>query len=132
MHGEFYTQDVPEYCPNIKLLRHCPRCKQLRRSSKTLSIARLPPVLLIHFKRFMARRGGLFYDKSETPVIFPATRESPLDLTRWMPQDATGGGHPGDPMQMNGPYKYELFALSNHQGNLSNGHCEFRDLESAH
>ena len=81
-------------------------------------------MLLIHFKRFIARRGGLFYDKTETSVIFPATRESPLDLTRWMPDDTTRGGHPAEPLQMTGPYKYELFALSNHQGNMSNGHCK--------
>jgi ubiquitin carboxyl-terminal hydrolase 8 len=104
--------------------RHCSRCKKPRRATKTLSIARLPPVLLIHFKRFMARQGGLFFDKSETPVIFPATPQTPLDLTRWMPQDPPGTGRPSDPMQMRGPYRYELFAVSNHMGNLSNGHCE--------
>ena len=47
---------------------HCPACKTPRRATKQLTIARLPTVLLIHFKRFYF--SGPFRDKVETFVEF--------------------------------------------------------------
>lgn len=103
---------------------NCPRCKVPRRATKSLSIARLPPVLLIHLKRF-STKNGVFWDKSETPVIFPLKN---LDLTRYMPDSTAvrgGDAKANDPRSMMGPFKYDLFAVSNHMGSLSSGHCEF-------
>ena len=48
----------------ISLPRNCPHCKTLRKATKRLSLSRLPPVLLIHLKRFSAK--GPFTDKIET------------------------------------------------------------------
>lgn len=110
--------------------RYCPRCKTNRRASKTLTIARLPPVLLIQLKRFTTR-DGLFWDKSETPVIFPIRG---LDLTRYLPGPAGSSIGSGrqvgpdgtfDPRAQVGPFKYDLYGVSNHMGTLSSGHCEF-------
>lgn len=109
--------------------RYCPRCKTNRRASKTLTIARLPPVLLIQLKRFTTR-DGLFWDKSETPVIFPIRG---LDLTRYLPGPAGSSVGSGrqvgpdgtfDPRTQVGPFKYDLYGVSNHMGTLSSGHCE--------
>jgi len=101
--------------------RNCPRCKVPRRASKTLTIARLPPVLLIQLKRF-STQNGVFWDKSETPVIFPVNG---LDLTRYMPRrQPTGKEDPDDPRTQLGPFKYDLYGVSNHMGTLSSGHCE--------
>jgi ubiquitin carboxyl-terminal hydrolase 8 len=101
--------------------RNCPRCKVPRRATKTLTIARLPPVLLIQLKRFTTQN-GLFWDKSETPVIFPVKG---LDLTRYIPyRQATGLEDVDDPRTQIGPFKYDLYGVSNHMGSLSNGHCE--------
>lgn len=47
----------------------CPRCKKNRKATKTLSIAKLPTVLLIHLKRFSFQ--GPFRNKVETLVQFP-------------------------------------------------------------
>ena len=33
---------------------HCPRCKSPQAATKTLSLWRLPPILIIHLKRFQA------------------------------------------------------------------------------
>ncbi len=104
---------------------NCPRCKVPRKASKSLSIARLPPVLLVHLKRF-STKDGHFWDKSETPVVFPVRN---LDMTHYLPPAPVGrGGNvvgPGDdPMSQNGPFRFDLFAVSNHMGSLSNGHCE--------
>ncbi|KAJ3781622.1 ubiquitin carboxyl-terminal hydrolase 4 [Lentinula aff. detonsa] len=109
----------------------CPRCKTKRRATKTLSLARLPPVLVIHLKRFEAN--GRFSDKIDTFVDFPVKG---LDLTELMPPPLPVGAdqsllHGGmvngvlsrdDPRIQVGPYKYELYGVTNHYGNLSSGH----------
>lgn len=64
-----------------------------------------------------------------------------LDLTGFMPKSVgggTGGGVNGttngpsvehvntdDPRAQIPPYKYDLYAVTNHYGNLSSGHCTF-------
>lgn len=102
--------------------RNCPRCKQLRRATKTLTISRLPPVLLIQLKRF-STKNGVFWDKSETPVIYPVKG---LDLSRYMPyRHPTGKEDLDDPRTQIAPFRYDLYGVSNHMGTLSSGHCEY-------
>lgn len=105
---------------------NCVKCKKPRRATKALTISRLPPILLIHLKRFSFH--GPFTDKIDTAVVFPV---SGLDLTRYMPSPldpviekqyaSAVGGHgverPPAPI-------YDLHAISNHFGSLSSGHCE--------
>lgn len=111
--------------------RHCPNCKTLRRATKQLSLSRLPPVLLIHLKRFSVK--GPFTDKIDTLVDFPLRS---LDLTNYMPmplppgvdKSQLNGGHrmsSSDPRAQLPPYKYDLYGVTNHSGNLGNGHCKF-------
>nr|XP_019008054.1 uncharacterized protein I206_07222 [Kwoniella pini CBS 10737]OCF46835.1 hypothetical protein I206_07222 [Kwoniella pini CBS 10737] len=98
---------------------NCPRCKVPRKATKTLTISRLPPVLLIQLKRFTTQN-GVFWDKSETPVIFPVKS---LDLTRYVPiRQPTGNEDLDDPRCQIGPFKYDLYGVSNHMGTLSSGH----------
>ncbi|KAL1409731.1 ubiquitin-specific protease doa4 [Vanrija albida] len=98
----------------------CPRCKVNRRASKTLTLVRLPPVLLIQLKRFIPVNGGRFWNKSETPVIFPLTN---LDLSRYVPvRQPNGTEDLDDPRTQIGPFKYDLYGVSNHMGTLSSGH----------
>jgi Ubiquitin carboxyl-terminal hydrolase len=112
-------------------VRDCPQCKVKRRASKKLSLARLPPVLMVHFKRFEAN--GRFSDKIDTFVDFPMKS---LDLTNYMPpplppgvdRSQLNGGLPlslEDPRSQLPPYRYDLYGVTNHYGNLSSGHCEF-------
>ncbi|KAG2057642.1 cysteine proteinase [Suillus hirtellus] len=102
---------------------HCPHCKTLRNATKQLSLSRLPPILLIHLKRFSHK--GVFTDKIETVVDFPLKG---LDLTNYMPPALPPGMHNGsangigDPRVQTPPYKYDLYGVTNHFGNLSNGH----------
>ncbi|KAG1812891.1 uncharacterized protein BJ212DRAFT_438172 [Suillus subaureus] len=103
---------------------HCPYCKTLRNATKQLSLSRLPPILLIHLKRFSHK--GVFTDKIETVVDFPLKG---LDLTNYMPPALppgmrnSGNGIGGDdPRVQTPPYKYDLYGVTNHFGNLSNGH----------
>lgn len=115
------------------LLRNCPNCKTLRKATKVLTLCRLPPILLIHLKRFSFK--GPFTEKMETLVEFPLTG---LDLTNYMPpplppgldkgSKVMYGKHqivsPDDPRRQLPPYKYDLFGVTNHFGTLSNGHCK--------
>ncbi|KAI0701502.1 hypothetical protein BC835DRAFT_1323013 [Cytidiella melzeri] len=101
----------------------CPKCKVLRKATKLLSLARLPPVLLIHLKRFSIK--GHFTEKIETPVDFPLKG---LDLTNYMPPPLPPGvggiqAMPqDDPRAQIPPYKYDLYGVTNHFGTLSSGH----------
>ncbi|PPQ98045.1 hypothetical protein CVT26_003040 [Gymnopilus dilepis] len=106
----------------------CPQCKTKRRASKKLSLARLPPILVIHLKRFEAN--GRFSDKIDTFVDFPMKS---LDLTNYMPpplppgadRSQLNGGLPmslEDPRTQVPPYRYDLYGVTNHYGNLSSGH----------
>lgn len=104
---------------------HCPKCKTLRQATKRLTLSRLPPILLVHLKRFSHK--GHFTDKIETFVNFPMKG---LDLTNYMPSPLPPGQSPAqhlssdDPRLQKPPYRYDLYAVTNHYGTLSSGHCE--------
>jgi ubiquitin carboxyl-terminal hydrolase 8 len=130
MPGNVYSPVFPAYNDTLPF-RHCPNCKALRKATKQLSLSRLPPVLLIHLKRFSFK--GPFTDKIETFVDFPLTG---LDLTNYMPPplppgidkaQLNGGVPPSaqDPRTQMPPYKYDLYAVTNHFGSLSGGHCRY-------
>ncbi|KAF5351330.1 hypothetical protein D9758_008023 [Tetrapyrgos nigripes] len=105
----------------------CPQCKTKRPAAKQLSLARLPPILVIHLKRFEAN--GRFSDKVDTFVDFPLKA---LDMTGYMPASTgiagagAGAGvsvsSPDDPRTQVPPYRYDLYGVTNHVGNLSSGH----------
>ncbi|KAF8075154.1 ubiquitin carboxyl-terminal hydrolase 4 [Lyophyllum atratum] len=104
----------------------CPRCKVKRRASKTLSLARLPPILLIHLKRFATNSTSS--NKIDTFVDFPMKS---LDLTNYMPAplpiavDRRAAGVPTsleDPRTQSPPYRYDLYGVTNHSGTLTGGH----------
>ena len=99
---------------------HCPKCQRPRRSTKRLSLARLPPVLLIHLKRFTFR--GPASNKIETRVNFPFDK---LDLSNYMPPPLPPGmsvhGIPVSESQRP-PYLYDLHAVTHHFGTLNSGH----------
>jgi ubiquitin carboxyl-terminal hydrolase 8 len=111
--------------------RNCPNCKVARKATKRLSLSRLPPILMIHLKRFSFK--GPFTDKLETLVEFPVKG---LDLTNYMPAPLPPGmdkyqapgqsavARPDDPTVQLPPYRYELYAVTNHFGTLTSGHCE--------
>ncbi|GAA5928653.1 uncharacterized protein JCM15063_003931 [Sporobolomyces koalae] len=94
---------------------HCPRCKKNRKAVKKLSLSKLPPILVIHLKRFSFQ--GPFSNKIETQVHYPLTG---LDLTPFIPpplMDQKSGSH-GSSRR----FEYDLFGVTNHYGNLSSGH----------
>ncbi|GAA5843592.1 hypothetical protein JCM11251_007125 [Rhodosporidiobolus azoricus] len=96
----------------------CPRCKKNRQAIKKLSLSKLPPILVIHLKRFSFQ--GPFSDKIETQVQYPL---SGLDLSAFIPpplmEKRTGQVFNSAPPK---GYVYDLFGVTNHYGNLSSGH----------
>lgn len=103
---------------------NCPKCKTRRKATKRLSIARLPPILLIHLKRFSFK--GPFSDKLEAFVQYPLYG---LDLTNYLPAplESSSNHHYKKPSSKNhhhsGPSSvYDLYAVCNHFGSLSSGH----------
>ncbi|XP_029431561.1 ubiquitin carboxyl-terminal hydrolase 8 [Rhinatrema bivittatum] len=84
---------------------YCSHCKTRRDSLKKIEIWKLPPVLLVHLKRFSYE--GRWKQKLQTYVDFPL--ES-LDLSQYVIGPK------------NNLKRYNLFAVSNHYGGLDGGH----------
>ncbi|ORZ34264.1 hypothetical protein BCR44DRAFT_121206 [Catenaria anguillulae PL171] len=86
----------------------CPRCKVARKAEKRLVVARVPPVLILHIKRF--EYVGPFRNKIDKLVRFPLRG---LDLRGVVPSGGQGAGQAA---------VFDLFAVSNHYGGLDGGH----------
>ena len=89
---------------------YCPQCKAPREAVKKLDLWRLPPVMIFHFKRFSY--DGPFRDKITQAVDFPLDS---LNLWPYL-------NHSIQNIEAATPSMYDLFAVSNHYGNLSGGH----------
>ncbi|KAI1320905.1 ubiquitin-specific protease doa4 [Mortierella claussenii] len=88
---------------------NCPHCKKPRKATKQLTISRVPDVLLIQLKRFSS--DGPFKNKIKAMVQYPILD---LDLTSYLPKRSDGGAAD--------PAIYDLYAVSNHSGEVSSGH----------
>lgn len=77
-----------------------------------MEIYRVPPILIVHLKRFKTH--GYRREKLSTLVTFP---EKELDLSDFVI------GHEKPPL-------YDLYAVSNHFGNLGGGHYTATCLDS--
>ncbi|XP_053526034.1 ubiquitin carboxyl-terminal hydrolase 8 isoform X3 [Artibeus jamaicensis] len=84
---------------------YCSHCRARRDSLKKIEIWKLPPVLLVHLKRFSY--DGRWKQKLQTSVDFPLEN---LDLSQYVIGPK------------NNVKKYNLFSVSNHYGGLDGGH----------
>ncbi|KAM6058276.1 ubiquitin carboxyl-terminal hydrolase 8 isoform 1-T1 [Chlamydotis macqueenii] len=84
---------------------YCSYCKTRRDSLKKIEIWKLPPVLLVHLKRFSY--DGRWKQKLQTAVDFPLET---LDLSQYVIGPK------------NNLKRYNLFSVSNHYGGLDGGH----------
>ncbi|XP_042330579.1 ubiquitin carboxyl-terminal hydrolase 8 isoform X2 [Sceloporus undulatus] len=84
---------------------YCSHCKTRRDSLKKIEIWKLPPVLLVHLKRFSY--DGRWKQKLQTSVDFPLEN---LELSQYVigPKSISK--------------RYNLFGVSNHYGGLDGGH----------
>ncbi|GJJ68477.1 ubiquitin carboxyl-terminal hydrolase 8 [Entomortierella parvispora] len=88
---------------------HCPGCKKARKATKQMTLSRLPDVLLIQLKRFSS--DGPFKNKIKAMVQYPM---QDLDLTKYLPAPSKNARPE--------PAIYDLYAVSNHSGEVSSGH----------
>jgi ubiquitin C-terminal hydrolase len=93
-------------------LWYCPKCKKHQHATKQMDLWSLPPVLIIHLKRFSYSR--IYRDKIDTLVEFPIRN---LDLNSYI-QNVN--------KSTTEDYKYNLIAVSNHFGGLGGGHCKYK------
>ncbi|XP_078531712.1 ubiquitin carboxyl-terminal hydrolase 15 isoform X1 [Lissotriton helveticus] len=84
---------------------YCPNCKEHQQATKKLDLWSLPPVLVVHLKRFSYSR--YMRDKLDTLVDFPILD---LDMGEFLINPNAG------------PSRYNLIAVSNHYGGMGGGH----------
>uniref|UniRef100_A0A8C2Z5U6 Ubiquitin carboxyl-terminal hydrolase n=1 Tax=Cyclopterus lumpus TaxID=8103 RepID=A0A8C2Z5U6_CYCLU len=84
---------------------YCPNCKQHQQATKKLDLWSLPPVLVVHLKRFSYSR--YMRDKLDSLVDFPLRD---LDMSEFLINPNSG------------PCHYDLIAVSNHYGGMGGGH----------
>ncbi|XP_065355307.1 ubiquitin carboxyl-terminal hydrolase 8 isoform X1 [Calliphora vicina] len=91
---------------------NCPGCKQKREAIKKLNISKLPPVLVIHLKRFYADTDSITpsYKKKQNYLRFPLEN---LDTSPYITISES---------RRNTTKSYELYAVSNHYGSMESGH----------
>lgn len=85
---------------------YCPRCKDHKMASRETLLNRVPPILIIHLRRFKKVPGKHgHFTKMVTKIDVPME----LDVSPFVYQ----------PTQ---PHKFSLFGVVNHFGNLNGGH----------
>ncbi|KAG5470282.1 hypothetical protein LSCM4_02977 [Leishmania orientalis] len=110
---KYSLQECLSYSMQPDLLRgedawYCSRCKEFRETEVHRTLFRLPPCLIVSFKRFKMHTYSA--DKKNTTVQFP----SELDFAPYLDPDAGG-------LQTEGT-KYRLRGVVYHTGSLSFGH----------
>ncbi|CAF0885882.1 unnamed protein product [Brachionus calyciflorus] len=106
----------------------CTKCKRQTNASKKLNISTLPPILIIHLKRFFYESKSSNF-KLTTPVWFPVVN---LDLSSYVRSDDDSNDNylndsyysdKSSNSSVNSQYIYDLYAVCNHKGqNMANGH----------
>lgn len=92
----------------------CPSCKQKRDAIKKLDISKLPPVLVVHFKRFYADPSANAYRKKTSFVDFPLNS---LEIGEYVARSEKKRN-----VNVNKSTVYNLYAISNHYGSMESGH----------
>ena len=103
----------------------CTECKKQTNASKKLNISSVPPILIIHLKRFFYKSKTSNF-KLTTPVWFPVSN---LDMSNYVKlsdgsnQDEILNESYSSNGSNNSKYIYDLYAVCNHKGqNMANGH----------
>ncbi|XP_001359977.2 ubiquitin carboxyl-terminal hydrolase 8 isoform X1 [Drosophila pseudoobscura] len=90
---------------------NCPNCKTKRAAIKKLDISKLPPVLVVHLKRFYADTSNTgSYAKKQNFLSFPLQN---LEMSPYIARAESRAAK---------PKTYQLYAVSNHYGTMEGGH----------
>jgi len=85
---------------------YCVKCKEMKQATKKFDLWSMPPILVIHLKRF-SYKNRYWREKLETFVNYP-TKD--LDISQWVKGPTSA------------QCVYDLYAVSNHYGSLGGGH----------
>ena len=86
---------------------YCSKCKKHCDATKKIDLWILPPILIVHFKRFRTNEFGLVASKNNAAVRFP--------LQDWMVGSFIKNKDGFAP-------RYDLYAVANHMGQIGQGH----------
>ena len=86
---------------------YCGKCKQHCDATKKTDLWILPPILIVHLKRFSCNDYGQLASKNKRPIEFPL---DDWNLGSFVPRIIPQEAH------------YDLYAVSNHIGSLGGGH----------
>ena len=116
---------------------YCSKCKDHVKGIKKLDLWYLPPVLVVHLKRFSYSRYSR--DKLDTDIEFPLQQ---LDLSGFISRTAFASSkklrlsESGSSSELTSPEEdpvYDLYAVSNHFGGMGGGHytafCQMPDTK---
>lgn len=92
---------------------YCRNCKDHVEAKKQIELFNTPPILMISLKRFKSGKGSYFKDKIEDKVNFPVDHLDISDIV--LSNKNPDGSRKKDII-------YELYAVSNHYGNMGFGH----------
>ena len=86
---------------------YCEKCKKHVDATKKTDLWILPPILIVHLKRFRYNDYGKVGSKNDAPIKYP--------VSQWDLSDSVRSKGGLDPI-------YDLYAVSNHMGSLGGGH----------
>jgi ubiquitin carboxyl-terminal hydrolase 8 len=86
---------------------YCEKCKTHRDATKKIDLWILPPILIVHLKRFRYNDSGQVGSKNDASIQYSVTQWDLKSRVR-----SKGGVMP----------VYDLYAVSNHMGGLGGGH----------
>ena len=92
-------------------LWRCPQCKDFRSATKQFELWKLPPIVLVHFKRFRAGARGR-HSKREDAIHTPLEG---LDLSQYVSSAHASASEASTST-------YQLYAVCNHHGTMGGGH----------
>lgn len=86
---------------------YCEKCKCHVDATKKIDLWILPPILIVHLKRFKYNDYGNVASKNKQPIAYPVSQWDLKERVR-----STRGTYP----------MYDLYAVANHMGGLGGGH----------
>ncbi|KAL7432545.1 hypothetical protein ACHAXH_007010 [Discostella pseudostelligera] len=92
----------------------CPKCQQLVNASKKIDLFMLPPILIIHLKRFKFNPTSYRWTKIDQSVSYPVNDWDLSEVMKKKRGNSTTNNRI-DPM-------YDLYAISHHEGDVGYGH----------
>lgn len=96
---------------------YCPKCQRLVDATKKIDLFMLPPILIVHLKRFKFNPTSHRWTKIDQSVHYPV---NDWNLSEFMKKKKKKGG---DSTTKDGVFPmYDLYAIIHHEGDVGYGH----------